>query len=78
MFKAHSVRGAAATSNAVGSGVTISDIIQSTDWSSESTFQRCYNRPPDIKNQSTFGRAVLSSVGTSNLHIDMEMEPSIM
>jgi len=77
MFKAHSVRGAA-TSNAVGSGVTVSDILQSADWSSESTFQRFYHRPPDVKNQSTFGRAVLSSVGTSNLHIDMETEPSEM
>ena len=77
VFKAHSVRGAA-SSKAAWSGVTISDILQAADWSSETTFQRFYHRPTDDKNKSSFGMAVLSSVGTSNLHVDMETEPSEM
>ena len=78
IFKAHSVRGAAA-SKAACSGVTISDILQAADWSSESTFRKFYHRlPAGDKSQSTYGRAILSSEGTSNLHIDMETEPSEM
>jgi len=77
IFKAHSIRGAAA-SKAACSGVTISEILQAADWSSESTFQRFYHRPSDDKDQSTYGKAVLSSAGASNLHIDMETEPSEM
>ena len=65
----------AASSKATCSGVTISEILQAADLSSESTFQRFYHRPSDDKDQSTYGRAVLSSVGASNLHIDMETEP---
>ena len=76
VFKAHSVQGAA-SSKAAWSGVTISDILQAADWSSETTFQRFYHRPTD-DNKSSFGMAVLSSVGTSNLHVDMETEPSEM
>jgi len=76
-FEAHSIRGAAA-SKAACSNVTISEILQAADWSSESTFQRFYHCPSDDEDQSTYGNAVLSSAGASNLHIDMEMEPSEM
>jgi len=42
VFKAHSTRGAA-SSKAAWSGVTVSDILQAADWSSESTFQKFYH-----------------------------------
>ena len=71
------IRGAAAF-KAACSGVIISEILQATDWSSESTFQRFYHRPSDDKDQSTYRRVVLSSVEASNLHIDIETEPSEM
>ena len=77
VFKAHSVQGAA-SSKATWSGVTISDILQAADWSSESTFQTFYHRSTDDKNKSSFRKAVLSSLGPSNLHVDMETEPSEM
>ena len=77
IFKAHSTRGAAASKAAL-SGVTMSDILQAADWSSESTFQRFYHRSSEVKNKSSFGRTVLASAGTSNLHVDMETEPSEM
>ena len=77
VFKAHSVQDAA-SSKAAWSGVTISDILRAADWSSETSFQRFYHRPTDDKNKSSFGMAVLSSVGISNLHVDMETEPSEM
>ena len=77
VFKAHSIRGAA-SSKAAWSGVTVSDILQAADWSSERTFQRFYHRPSDDDNKSSFGKAVLSSAGPSNLHVDMETEPSEM
>jgi len=57
IFAGHSVRGAA-TSAAAGSGVTMSDIMQAADWSSESVFRNFYYRP---SHDTTFGRAVLSS-----------------
>ena len=41
VFKAHSVRGAS-TSAAMAKGVSISDILQTADWSRESTFKRFY------------------------------------
>ena len=77
MFKAHSVQGAA-SSKAAWFGVTISDILQAADWSSEATFQRFYHRPTDDENKSSFGMAVLLSVGTSNLHVDIETKSSEM
>ena len=77
VFKAHSIRGAA-SSKAAWSGVTVSDILQAAGWSSESTFRRFYHRPSDDDNKSSFGKAVLSSAGPSNLHVDMETEPSVM
>ena len=74
-FKAHSVRGAA-SSSAAWSGVTTLDILNAADWSSETTYQQFYHR--DVQDRSTFGSAVLSSASTSNLHVDMETEPSEM
>ena len=52
------------------------DIFNAADWSSETTFQQFYHR--EIKDRSTFGSTVLSSADTSNLHVDMETEPSEM
>ena len=43
-FKAHSVRGAV-TSAALNKGITLGDILQVADWSSDSTFRRFYYRP---------------------------------
>ena len=74
-FKAHSIRGAAGSS-AAWSGVTIMDILNAADWSSETTFQQFYHR--EMQDRSTFGSAVLSSASSSNLHVDMETEPSEM
>jgi len=74
-FKAHSVRGAAC-STAAWSGVTIADILNAADWSSETTFQKFYHR--GIQDRTTFGSTVLSTASTSNLHVDMETEPSEM
>ena len=74
-FKAHSVRGAA-SSTAAWSGVTIMDILNAADWSTEATFQQFYHR--EMQDMITFGSSVLSSASTSNLHVDMETEPSKM
>lgn len=43
VFKAHSTRGAAASS-AAAAGIPIDDILRTGDWSRESTFARFYNR----------------------------------
>ena len=78
IFKAHSIRGASSSKAAV-SGITTADILQAADWSSESTFQKFYHHPlQESTDKSTFGRAVLSSAAASNLHVDMETEPSEM
>ena len=74
IFKGHSTRGAS-SSKAAASGVTVSDILQAADWSSEGTFQRFYHRQSSDK--STFGKAVLAGQA-SNLHVDIETEPSEM
>ena len=74
-FKAHSIRGAAGSS-AAWSGVTIMDILNAADWSSETTFQQFYHQ--EMQDRSTLGSAVLSSASSSNLHVDMETEPSKM
>ena len=74
-FKAHSVRGAACSSVA-WSGVTVADILNAADWSTETTFQQFYHRA--IQDKSSFGTTVLSSADTSNIHVDIEMEPSEM
>ena len=41
IFSGHSVRGAS-TSAAAGTGITMNDIMQAADWSSESVFRRFY------------------------------------
>ena len=52
------------------------DILNAVDWSSEITFQQFYHR--EMQDRSTFGSTVLSSPSSSNLHVDMEMQPSKM
>ena len=74
-FKAHSVR-RAACSSAAWSGVTVADILNAADWSTETTFQQFYHRA--IQDKSSFGTTVLSSADISNIHVDMETEPSEM
>ena len=76
IFKTHSVRGAA-SSKPVAVGVTTADILQATDWSSVNTFQKFYlHSTQKLRNHLSFGKEVLVSVRTSNLHVDMETEPS--
>ena len=41
IFSGHSMRGAS-TSAAAGAGITMNDIMQAADWSSESVFRRFY------------------------------------
>lgn len=62
IFKAHSVRGAAATA-AAAAGITTMDIMNAADWSTESVFQKFYYKP---SYNATFGKAVLAS-GRSQL-----------
>ena len=75
VFKAHSVRGTSC-STATWSGVTIGDILKAADWSSEGTFQTFYHRSKGSR--EAFGLSVLASAASSNLHVDMETEPSEM
>ena len=49
VFKAHSVRGASATV-ALNKGVSLSDILNTADWSKDSTFRRFYYRPTESNN----------------------------
>jgi len=78
IFKAHSIRGAS-SSKAAAVGITTADILQAADWSSASTFQKFYLRPTQVEGgQFSFGKAVLLLGEASNLHVDMEMEPSKM
>ena len=56
IFSAHSVRGASATA-AMDKGVTLSDILHTADWSSDTTFRRFYYRP--VKD-ATYAHRVLS------------------
>ena len=75
IFKAHSVRGAAASA-AANAGVTTSDILKAADWSSESVFTKFYYKPVQ---SGAFGAAVLSNGGSVTLQtttVDMETEPS--
>ena len=44
VFKAHSARGASATA-AYNKGVSMQEILQTADWSKDSTFRRFYYRP---------------------------------
>ena len=62
IFKPHSVRGAT-SSKAAGVGVTVKDILDAADWSSEGTFQHFYHRQDDSR--TAFGLAVLSSQTSS-------------
>ena len=57
IFSAHSVRGASATA-AKDKGVTLTDILHTADWSSDTTFRRFYYRP--VKD-ATYAHRVLSS-----------------
>ena len=76
--KAHSVRGAS-SSTAAAAGVTTADILKAADWSSAGTFQKFYLRPTKVSDDIlSFGTAVLSSAQASNLHVDIEIEPSKM
>ena len=50
--------------------------FKAADWSSEGTFQTFYHRNKDPR--GTFGTSVLESAASSNLHVDMETEPSEM
>ena len=61
IFKAHSVRSAAASS-ASEAGVTTATILDAADWATETTFQRFYYKP---KHNSAFGQAVLSQLSTT-------------
>ena len=56
IFKAHSTRGAS-VSAAANAGITTSEIMQSADWSSESTFKRFYYKPVQ---SAVFGETILS------------------
>ena len=56
IFSGHSVRGAS-MSAAAGAGVTMTDIMQAADWSTESVFRRFYYRP---SHDASYGRTVLS------------------
>ena len=71
MFKAHSARGVACSS-AAWSGVTGTDIPKAAEWSAKTTFLQFNHQ----NKQDSFWAAVLSSAGTSNVHVDMETAPS--
>ena len=73
IFKAHSVRGAAATAASTG-GITTNDILQAADWSSESVFTKFYHKPTrDV----SFGEAALSTSNqATNDTVDIETEHS--
>jgi len=78
IFKAHSVRGAS-SSTAASARVTTADILKAADWSLAGTFQKFYLCPTKVSDdKSSFGTAVLSSAQASNLHVDIETEPSEM
>jgi site-specific recombinase XerD len=56
IFKAHSVRGAAATSS-FNIGIPLQDILKLADWSTDSTFRRFYYKPT---NQPLVARSLLA------------------
>ena len=62
MFKAHSVC-SAFTSAAANTGLSVSEIMETVDWSSALVFEKFYYHP---HRSSSFGFSVVSSV--SNLH----------
>ena len=55
IFKAHSVRGATTTAAALAA-ISIPEILEAGDWSSQSVFERFYYRP----HTPSFGQVVLS------------------
>ena len=55
IFKAHSVRGATTTAAALA-GISIPEILEAEDWTSQSVFERFYYRP----HTPLFGQVVLS------------------
>ena len=55
IFKAHSV-GEASTMAAALAGISIPEILETEDWSSQSLFERLYYKP----HASSFGQVVLS------------------
>ena len=61
-FKAHSARGASATA-AFNKGVTIENILQAADWSTDSTFRRFYYRP---SHSAVYGQKVLQPASSEN------------
>ena len=62
-FKSHSVRSASATA-AASAGITTNQIMEATDWRSESVFERFYYKPLD---SNLVGQAVLSTPTTDSL-----------
>ena len=59
IFKAHSVRVATTTAAALA-GISIPEILEAGDWSSQSVFERFYYRPHTL----WFGQVVLSMAST--------------
>ena len=60
-FTAHSTR-ATAVSVAFDKGVSIKDILNTADWSSDSVFKKYYYKPSTCSvNQSTFSHAILQA-----------------
>ena len=73
IFKVHSVRGASSST----AGVTTADVLNAADWSSATTFQKLHLcKTNESVDKLSYGTAVLSSTQASNLHADIEMEPS--
>ena len=73
-FSAHSTRGVA-TSKALETGATLTEVLQQADWSTARTFQGFYFRPSQVRSLR-FTQAVLSSAPTLKLHADIELEHS--
>ena len=61
VFRAHSTR--ASTSAAGRAGVALSDMMETADWSRESTFGKFYHRPTQ---KSAFTMGVLNSQDSSD------------
>jgi len=62
-FKSHLVRSASATA-AASAGITTNQIMEATDWRSESVFERFYYKPD---NSNQVGQAVLSTSSADSL-----------
>ena len=66
VFKAHSVRGASTTA-ALTKGVSVTDILHTADWSSDTTFRRFYYRPLNNTYSHKLLKRDQKSVGKSML-----------